>query len=269
MLSLRTSQWLAGALASGALVACGNDGATPDAAPIYDFDFSCLGNTIPSTIPAMLTISGATLDVYTQTGALTLGPLADAQITACASVMPICDSTTNAGVAYSGADGSFGFNPPPMTGGMPLDVYMYVSKVGSRTTYLWPNSPLYADNPALTVPVMQDAFVSSLSALGIQQDPAKALVALALVDCMGQPIVDSNNVEITLSQDGKAIGNLLLISAQLFNENFSGSYFILNVPPGPIDIAVTYKGMPMRGHAITTYPGTTSQTKIAPGFSPT
>lgn len=269
MPSLRLRHCLTAALASSSLVACGNDGATPDAAPVYNFDFSCVGNAIPATVPAMVTISGATLDVYTQMGALTLGPLANAEITACATAMPTCDSTMNAGVTQSGEDGSFGFNPPPMTGGMPLDVYMYVTKAGSRTTYLWPSSPLYADNPALMVPVMQDAFVLSLSALGIQQRPENALVALTLVDCKGQPIPDAGNVTITLSREGTVIADLLVIDAHLFNDNFSGSFFILNVPPGRIDIAVTYKGMAMRGHAITTYPGATSQTKIAPGFVPT
>ncbi len=54
-----------------------------------------------------------------------------------------------------------------------LDV-VHVKKVGSRTTYLWPNSPLYADNPNVRVPVMLNAFVASLSALGIQQHPEKS-----------------------------------------------------------------------------------------------
>ncbi len=90
-----------------------------------------------------------------------------------------------------------------------------------------------------------------------------------LVDCVDAPIIDADNVKITLSQNGAVIPNLSFIDAYIFNDDFAGDFFLLNVPTGPIDVVVTYKGMEMRGHPMVTYGGTTSQTKIAPGFRPT
>lgn len=269
MISTSLRLGFAAALASSALVACGDDGATPDAAPVYNYDFTCAGNTLPATAPATVNVGGFTQSVYIDQGFVTLSMLPDADLVACKADMPVCDETTNYGTAKAGADGAFLFTPPPETGGVPLDVYAYVKKTGSRTTYLWPNSPFYADNPTVKVPVMLNAFVAQLSALGIQQSPERGIVGVLLVDCNDEPIVDADNVKITLSQDGADIGSLTFIDAHIFNADFAGDFFILNVPVGKIDISVTYKGMEMRGHSVLTFAGATSETKIAPGFRPT
>jgi hypothetical protein len=251
-----------------AVTGCGGD---PDAGPdatVYNYDFTCLQNNLPITAPATIRVQGIAQEVYTDAGRASLQVLADADIVACRKGGP-CTDTDNYGTARSAADGAWAFNPDPVTDGAPLDVFMYVQKLGDRTTYLWPNSPLYADNLQVKVPVMLNAFVAQLSALGIQQSPAKSIVGVLLVDCADQPIVDSDNVKVTLKLDGAEIPSLSFIDAHIFNEDFNGDFFLLNVPIGDIEVGATYKDMPLRAHTITTFPGTTSETKLAPGFRPT
>lgn len=254
-------------LASG----CGSSKPSGPDATVYNYDFSCMGNALPATTPATIKVSGVTQEIYSDQGVATLRMLPDGALTACQmSVSPdMCTSSSmNYGTAMSGSDGSWAFNPDPATNSAPLDVYLYVQKTGDRTTYLWPNSQLYADNIGVKVPVMLNAFVAELSALAIQQSPQKAIVGLDLVDCQNQPVVDVANVMITLKLNGQDLGSLSLIDAHAFNDAFAGDFFLLNVPPGDIEASATWKGKPFRSHHIITTAGTTSETKLAPGYLP-
>ena len=285
MTNVHIRPWLAAALLASAATACGGDDAAKPDATVYNYDFSCMGNETPATAPATILVQGLAQEVVTVNGQATLSPMpwaADAptghdppHIVACKEG-GLCEGGTypnpspnNYGEVWAAMDGTWKFDPDPATNGVPLDVYMYVEAVGERKTYLWPNSPLYADNPNVKVPVMKNAFVAQLSALGIQQSPLSAIVGLMLVDCQDQPIVDADNVKVTLKKDGAEIPNLSFIDAHIFNEDFNGDFFLLNVPAGAIEVGATYKGMPLRGHAIRTEAGTTSETKLAPGFRPT
>ncbi len=239
-----------------------------DAAPVYNYDFSCMGNSLPATAPPQIVVRGVTQEIYINHGIATLQMLPDADLIACRADMTTCDATTNYGTAHSGADGSWEFLPMPQTGGAPLDVHLFVTKFGERTTYLWPNSPLYADNIGTKVPVMQNAFVASLSALGLQQHPEKAILGLMLVDCAKQPIVDSDNVQLSVTVNGMPVTSLAPIDAHIFNEDFNGDFFLMNMPTGTTEVGASWLGKPLRGHTIITYPGTTSETELAPGFLP-
>jgi hypothetical protein len=260
---------LAAALATIGTAACGcPSGSTADAAPVFNYDFSCMGNALPLTAPATITVAGLAQEIFIDMGIAQMKPMPDADLIACKNDGSTCDPTTNEGIARSGPDGKYAF-APKATGGTPLDYYLYVEKVGNRKTFLWPNSPLHADNPAVEVPMMQNAFVAALSALGIPANVNKSIIGLLAVDCASTPILDADNVEVTISQNGQAIPNLTLIDAHIFNDQFAGYFFLMNVQVGNLDVSATYKGQPFRTHRIVGYPGMTSETKLAPGFLPT
>ena len=254
-----------------ALAACSGDSAGPDAKTFMDappnYDWSCMGNTAPTTATDAVTVSGIVQEIYSKDGTPSVRPIPDALLLAC-SVSATCDGTTNDGITTSAADGTFSVGPHPI-GGVPYDSYMLVSREGfDRTTYLYPASPLIADNTGVKIPIMQNAFIAQLNALGISQAANKSIVGLQLVDCMEEPITDSANVQLSIKVDGVDVTGFgtSIINAGQFSADFAGDWFIINVPEGTTEVGATWNGKPLRPRTITTIHGTTSETKLRPGF---
>ena len=200
-------------------------------------------------------------------GTPSLRPIEGATLIACAVNAAACDLATNDGTTVSAADGTFSVGPHP-TGGVPYDSLMLVQRDGNRTTYLFPSSPLTGDNTGVLIPIMQNAFIAQLNALGISQAANKSLVGLQLVDCTNTPITDTANVKLSIKVDGMDVTGFgtSIINAGQFSADFAGDWFIANVPAGTTEVGATWNGMPLRTRTITTIAGTTSQTQLRPGF---
>lgn len=252
-----------------ALAACGGGGddpPPPDAQEFPAYDFSCMGNAAPTTAADTVTVYGVTQEIKSEDGTPVIRPLGDVTMVACPVGTELGGCTPGpTTMTTSNADGTFAMGAEP-TGGVPYDAYLRVEHIGHRTTLLYPSSPLIGDNMNVEVPLMLNAFVAQLAALGLAQDATKAIVGLQLTDCAGLAIADNANVVLRLQQGGAEVTGTTLLNASMFSADFAGAYFILNVPAGATDVGATYKGTPLRGHVITTVAGTSSLTEIRPGY---
>jgi hypothetical protein len=247
-----------------ALAACSGDPARPDA-QVFNYDFSCLGNSAPTTATDTVSASGIVQEAYSDHGTPSLANVEGATLYACTVGAATCDETTHDAVGTSAADGTYTVGPK-VTGGTPYNGYLLVSHLGDRTTYLVPPSPLENDKTGVLIPILQNAFVAQLAALGLTQDATKAILGLQITDCTDAPMNDRMNIELSVKQNGSDVLMTSVISASQFSEEFGGDYFILNVPVGPTEVGATYKGMTMRGLTVTMVAGTSTVTRIRPGY---
>lgn len=249
------------------LVACGEDAPTgPDAQVFPDYDFTCTANAQPVTATETVTVSGTAQEIVAVDGTPTIRPLADVTMVACrlgteaGGCMPGPTTMTT-----SGPDGAFVMGAEP-TGGVPFDAYLRLEHFGHRTSYLYPHAPLIADNIDLEVPMMLNAFVAQLAALGLAQDMSKSILGIQVNDCAGLGIADSTNVVLSITQDGVDVVGTTVLDASVFSGAFGGAFFVMNTPAGATTVSATYKGMPLRGHTVVTLAGTSTLTELRPGF---
>jgi len=261
--------WLA--IAAIALTACGGGDGGVDAQIFKDappnYDFSCTGASAPTTATDTVTVYGLVQEVFAdeaQGGTPAFRSLAGAALEACS----VGASTCADGLATSQADGTYAIGPHP-TGGTPYNGRLHVTHAGDRITYLYPDQPLKADFHGANVPMLLNAFVAQLAALGLSQDAAKGLLALQLVDCTGALIADPKNVTLIIQQNGSDVGGTNIINAASFSHAFDGDFFILNVPIGQTNVGAIYNGVTMRtlrNHTIESIAQATTVTQLRPGY---
>jgi hypothetical protein len=259
------------AIAAIALTACGGGDGGADAQIFKDappnYDFSCTGASAPTTATDTVTVYGIVQEVFAdeaQAGTPAFRPLAGAALEACT----VGSNTCADGQATSQGDGTFVIGPHP-TGGTPYNGQLHVTHNGDRITYLYPDQPLKADFHGVSVPMLLNAFVAQLAALGLSQDAAKGLLALQLIDCTGALITDHKNVTLIIQQNGSDVSGTNIINAASFSHAFDGDYFILNVPVGQTNVGASYNGVTMRtlrNHTIESIAQATTVTQLRPGY---
>jgi hypothetical protein len=263
---------LARVIACIALAACDPSNITTDALVSVDaplnFDFTCKSKAAPTTALDPITVSGVLQEVYSQDGMATQRPLADALIEGCNAAASDCLDANSYGTTMSAADGTFTIGPVT-TGGSPFELFLMVTKVGDRTTRLYFATPISfsqeSGQRSSDYPILQNAFVAQLAALGLAQDVNKSMLGIQLLDCMNQPITDAANVVLSIKQGGTEVTGTTVINAGKLSPVFGGGYFILNVPPGTVEVGATHAGQSLLPRTLVLTAGTTSETQLRPG----
>ncbi len=248
-------------------VACGGgDGdAKPDAPPIIvpdaptpdafeppqpdaqQFDFSCMNDPEPTTAPATVSLSGTANEI---TANFSFEPVADAAVRAFKNGNP----DTQVGTTQSDANGAWSLPAVP-TATMPIDGYIEATKLGYRTSRLYPSEPISGDIAQAPVLLLSTNVFSSLFA---SQSQENGTVALAVLDCANTPI---DGAAISVKQNGVEVG-----TQQDLSQFQPGTFIVLNVPPGVAEVGATYMGMTLRAHVVSVVAETTSTTLVRPGF---
>jgi hypothetical protein len=255
-----------------ALAACNPTNVTTDAlvsidAPL-DFDFTCQNKVAPTTSLDPVSVTGVIQEVYTDDGKATQRPLEGAKIDGCRSAAADCMGTNKVGTTMSAADGTFTIGPVA-TGGAPQELFLSVTKVGERTTRLYFATPITVNqvpgHPGDDYPILQNAFVAQLAALGLTQDATKAMLGIQLLDCSDLPISDAANVVLSVKQAGTEVTGTNVLNAGKLSPMFAGGYFILNVPAGTIEVGATHAGKALLSRTVVLVAGTTTETQLRPG----
>jgi len=227
------------------------DAFQPDSPPDAQvFDFSCMGNTAPTTAPATVAISGTTSDINII--AMALEPVANAAVKAV--------NALDATIATDTSDAAGVWDMPAVpTGLVPIDGYVEASKDGHRTVRVYPPAPINTDIPQTPVLLFSNAtFGQLVSFTGNTQAAGNGTVGLAVVDCANTPIggatlsVKQNDVEVGMQQD--------------LSQLQQGAFLVFDVPPGETVVSATFMGMALRAHSVDVVAATTSTTLIRPGF---
>jgi hypothetical protein len=261
-----------------AAAACGSESSTkpdgpptpdaaPDAAPdafVRLPDFSCMGNTAPTTAPAQVAITGgglasqmlyATTDLmYTPPTTITAVPVDNAKIAGFRTGV-----VAQQGTDQTDAMGDWTFM---MAGVTPIDGYLAATKAGHRNYRFYPPSPIAMDTTVPPILLLNDQTFGLLVQLSQKdQEPANGTVGLAVLDCENVPITGA-----TISVKQGAIEYADDAHVYSLDQFQPGLYFIFNVPPGVTTVTATYNGMTMRAHDVEVLAATTSTTAVRPGF---
>ena len=232
-----------------AAAACGKDSNNPDTGP-----YACLGDPLPTTAPANITVSG----IVTK-GVISPAPDSGATITAykTGNATPLAQTT-------SATNGSFSMFPA--TGSVPLDGYLQVSHTGFITTFAYPPAPLAANAEQSIVLVTTSEFNALSFAAGVTQDGAKGFIALVVENCDGAPI---QGATVTTNPAGTYRYNAGGVPSDTATRTASdGIAYIFNVTPGNVIVQAQGGGHTLRAHTVAA--GTTGivLTAITPGPTP-
>ncbi len=264
--------------------ACGDDGgATVDAPKIIDaalpdappdayvpdapnYDFSCLNNTAPTTATATIALSGIAQEVFINGMSPGIRAASGVSIQACKGNCAGQNDLGTVGPTPAGPTppaGSY-MTAAVTTSGTPLAGYLIATKTGNRTTYVYPASPLVANQAGVPVIMLTNQLVQGLALLGITQAPANSMLAILVTDCAATP-VGIGGATVTVTQNGTGVGDAPF-DASSFDPQGQGAWFITNVPPGDTTVSATYNGMTFRAHVVGATAGTTTTTQVKPGF---
>jgi hypothetical protein len=273
-------------IASLALAAaCGSDHATPDASikiidaappdmkvwqdapPGPDYDFTCMGNTAPTTATANITLSGTVQRVGLQ------GPeaLADATLKACKAGAATCTGQDQYGsTIMSAADGSWSIGPFA-TGGTPVSGYVSMTEAGTRPTLMFPASPLAASLGMIPILGFDPGLIDLLGQAGCtQDDTANGILTVLVTDCATTPIAESATTTISVKQGGTEVTGTTVIDLGQLSQQAAGTYLVCNVPENAgttvTTVGATVGTNTLRAHDVKVVKGTTTITIVRPGY---
>ena len=270
------------------LAACGGGGdskpdahiiipdAAPDAAPdAFEkvYDFSCMGNSAPTTATANLTLGGTVGEVVVNGVTPAVQAAHNATVDVCKGTSVTCTNTDKLDTKTTPASGCPNTGCPYTsdslaTGGTPLDIFVKTSKVGDRTTYIYPPSPITASVNNLPAVMFSTAALQALGLVGISQDAGKGMMLLAVTDCANMPITE--NVTLSIKQDNQPVQGTSEVD---LGQYIPGTKAIFNVPAGDqttphaaTEVGATYKTQALRVHIVTVFADATTATVVRPGF---
>lgn len=271
-----------------ALVACGDDNRnaadaavdqqTIDAkvwmdAPPTTYDFSCMGNSAPTTGDANVTLSGTVTKVNISTN-VTFDALPDATLKACKTGAANCTGPNQYGNTVmssdvAGSEGTFSIGPIS-TGSAPLPAYIEMTEGSSRTIYTYPPSAFTGNQAGIPILTFAPSAVGALQFFGCSQnDTNNGMIGLAALDCSDTPMADTAYLTIEVKQNGSVVqGTSVVDLGSLPNASMAaGTFLICNVPENAATtVSATYNGMALREHDVKVVKGTTTATAIRPGY---
>jgi len=260
--------------------------APPDASPDAfepTFNLGCVGNT-QGAAAANVTLSGFAAEVVLSGVQPDIVPAHNATVQVCKASSTTCTNTDQLFTFTTPMNGCPATGCPftsssLATGGTALDVYAKVSKgtgpTANWTTYIYPAAPIIANVSNAPGVMFTDGVVSALSLAGIvTQDPNKAMMLVAVLDCADMPITDTANLNLMIKQGGTAVAGTTLFDASQLDPTLAGTFAVFNVPTGDVatptsvvtEVAGTYKTTTLRAHSVRVFPGGTTGTQLRPGF---
>jgi hypothetical protein len=268
------------AVATIALAACGDDGATTknDAAvdtqsidakifmdaPPPVFDFSCIGAAAP-TVPSTIALSGfaqrADLNGAFQ---LTLTPIDGGTVTVCETTA--CNGGgLDEGTSDAAGDWAItGVN----TGAVPYNAYLRLVADTNRTTFVYPGLPFTADQAGIPIITLGAGLIGLTDTFGCAAN--EPIVLVAVTDCANTPITDNANVDIVVKQGGTVVASAEATSLAGIPgapAEISSLFIVCGVPESDAtELSATYNGMPFIAHSVKTVNSTTTATQLTPGY---
>ncbi|MDX2091660.1 MAG: carboxypeptidase-like regulatory domain-containing protein [Kofleriaceae bacterium] len=228
-----------------------------------NYDFSCLGNSAPTTATATVTLTGFGRELTLNGATPSLQAATNATITACKGD---CEGANNLGSTFVSSSGTFS-TASLATGNTPLDGHLRASKTGNWPTRLYPASPLVADQANVPVLMITNSAVGiiGLVAPGNQTQSANnGIVGMFVTDCSNEPI--ASGATVTFTHIGTNTEITSVINAGQFTGQAAGGYIATNVPPGDVTVAASYNGMVLRAHVVPSVASTVTTTQIRPGW---
>ena len=231
------------------------------------FDFSCSGNSAPTTADAMVTISGTATEVGVMGTTPTFNPLVGATADACKGN---CTGPNKLATATTDAQGGFS-DGPITTGGTPLTgAYLKLTPPNGsmdKSVLEYPAEPVTTNLANIPLFTLTPTGVSALAFFGCNQNfVTNGMLAILVTDCMNNPINDSSNITITVMQNGTAVSSTP-IDLGAVSPMAAGTFLVCNIPANATtNVGVKYKTMTLLAHDVNVAANTITATQIRPGY---
>lgn len=273
------------AILAFALAACGSDGKDPvtpvDTQPADTqlpdtqppppdsqvLDLACAANTTaPTTAPASVTASGVANQLTIEGQAPTVAPLPSATIEVCVDDCEDANllATTTSAANGCGAQGCE-FTTSVTTGGTPIDGYLRVSKQGVITANIFPSEPISGDVAGVPAIAVDPAVIGALALFGISQNKGEGMLIVRVSDCSALTGVEGSSPTVTDAK-GVTVGDTPLDAGAL-DATLSGTFLVLNVPPGIVTVGASVNGTTFRAHDVIVIADELTATQVTPGFA--
>jgi hypothetical protein len=212
--------------------------------------YPCSGQPLPTTAPAMITISGTVID-----RGISSPPLAGA------TLKVMTRTGTMLGMGTSDANGLFSIMIT--TGGLPVDGYVQATAMGHIETDAYPAVPWSADWDLSALNMVTPGILTVLAAeASITVDMTKAQIFVGVQDCSG------NGVDMA-TVSSNPMGQVVYLVGQSPDSTATstdpqGFAVIANVTPGPVTANAMANSTTFRERAFTGVAGVASQIIIQP-----
>lgn len=226
--------------------AAANDAVRADARPAA---LDCLGQPLPDTAPNPLTISGSAFNPGIP-GVTPDTPIDGATIESFARGNEVDPLATTTSDQY----GDYALSAVNSTMA-PMDAYVRASAASYWTTYLYPPSPVAANQSGVQLVMTTTTQFDLVSSLGrVTPDSARGFVSLVVIDCAGDPVAGavvttepSTDDVIYMDEDGTPSDTAVATAED-------GIALLFNVPVGAVELRARAMGMDLRPHAVTVKP---------------
>jgi len=213
------------------IAACGGDSSGPPAG------FGCVGDTLPSTALAAITVNG-----QIRADALTPDPVSGAAVAA----FRVSDTITALATDTSDTPGFYSMNIT--TGGAPVNGFLKVTHSGQLDTYAYPARPL-RENLTTNVLMPTSAELGFLGGLvGVTQTGTNGFIGVIVKDCLGNTV---SGATVTTSPAGTVKYNAgTTPSASATSTADDGVAHVFNVPVGDVTVMANARGYALRSHVV-------------------
>jgi hypothetical protein len=240
----RAARTAAFALIAAALAGCSSNSSGPSAG------FECLGQALPTTAPATITVTG-----QVRKNALAPTALGGAYVFAFRT-----GDTTTLAADTSITSGSYSLSVA--TAGTPLIGYVRVTDSAHITTYAYPPVPLAADAIENVLMITSGEFSFLAGAANITPVAGDGFIGLVVTDCAGTPIAGATVSSTPAGQVRYNAGGVPNPSATATASD--GVAYIANVPAGNVTVRSTASGHALREHIVNARADVITLTQIQP-----
>ena len=231
------------ALLTLGIAACGSDSNGPDAG------FECLGAALPTTAPAVITMSGST-----ESNVLTP--------TALSGVEVIVSHTGTDTLAADTSNAPGRFSMSVSTGSVPLDGHLQLKKSGYLPVFAYPSRPIFANDSENVLMVTPTEFTNLAAAANVTPQAGAGFIAMIVRNCAGATLAGAT---VTSSPAGTVrynAGGFPSSTAQ--STAADGVAYIANVTAGNVTVMATVSGHTLRQHVVNARADALTLTAIQP-----
>lgn len=230
-------------LATGIAIAACGDSNSPDAR------YACLGQALPTTAPALITITGQATDIVNH-NAVSGAPVFAFRTGDTTTLA--ADTTTTPGF----------YAVSILTGGTAVDGYLRITSGSYITTYAYPAQPLRADTVNNISMVTPTEFGLLAAAAGITPQAGKGFIGIVVKDCMGAAI---SGATVSSTPAGTVLYNVAGVPSSSAGSTASdGIAYIANVTAGDVTVMSSAGGHTLRQHVVNARGDAITLTEIRP-----
>lgn len=253
---MRNSRFVGVVALASLLVGCSFDAKlyAPDAPVQADAPgpFDCYNQPLPAVAADPVVISGRVRDPFDGTK-IAGAPVQGFQVDLASPIFTV----------NTDLDGAFSRNQG--TGGAPRSLYLHVSSNNYVDTYFYPAVPIVKDIQTELQLFKATDLATIGTAIGVNPDPTKALLAVTVTDCFGNPLGGAVVSTLPAGREVVYFNSMLTPQKGLsFTDSTTGTALIVDAAPANVMIMATFNNMTLRAHSIAARAGALTQTDIQP-----